>query len=86
MKSLSRGLAPIALLSALLLTACGGAPPEPVVVRPTVPASLLVCHPEPPPPPQNADDVALGDYLVALADAGEDCRRNLSEVGKLVEH
>lgn len=77
----------IALLSGLCLTACGsGPPPAPRVEiqRLTVPPALLSCQP-PPTPPAMADDRQLALYILALADAGDDCRDRLARVRGLVE-
>lgn len=77
---------PAALLSVLFLTACAGAPAVPQVqlIRPTIPAALLTCLPEPAPPPPQADDAALARYILSLADAGADCRDRLDRVRGLV--
>ena len=66
--------------------ACCSPPPEPMVVRPTVPASLLTCAPAPVPPDLNVPrwDEALANYLLDLGAAGQDCRGKLEAVGKLV--
>jgi hypothetical protein len=80
-------LAPIALLSVLSLTGCGGAPPplpKVEVHRITVPSSLLSCQPHPP-PPALTDDRDLARYILALADAGDDCRDRLGRVRALIE-
>lgn len=82
-----RAIALIAMLSALCLTACGsGPPPLPrvEVQRLTVPAMLLSCQPQPV-PPMTADDRQLALYILALADAGDDCRDRLARVKALVE-
>ena len=83
-----RPMTPLLLLSCLaLLTAC--AAPEPRVVvqsrveRISVPDALLVCAEQPEPPPiATQRDVA--EYVVTLADAGEDCRSKLASVRALV--
>lgn len=71
----------------LCLTACAGgpAPPVPAIrLEPvTVPPALLACRPEPPPPPAPADDRAVARYILALADAGADCRDRLDRVAGL---
>lgn len=80
-------LAPIAMLSALCLTACGSGPaplPRVEVQRLTVPPALLSCQPQPDPPTM-VDDRALALYILALADAGDDCRDRLGRVRGLVE-
>jgi hypothetical protein len=69
-------LAPIALLSALLLTGCA---PSKVAV----PASLLECQHQP-----GIDDVmddhAVARWMLDTVDAGEDCRAKLRLVRGLV--
>ena len=66
--------------------ACCSLPPEPVVVRPPVPASLLTCAPAPTPPDLNVPrwDEVLANYLLDLGAAGEDCRAKLGTVRGLV--
>lgn len=72
-------LAPIPLLSALLLTACASGPP--VAVKPlAVPESLLSCQAEPTAPDPAGGDAPLGAWIVDLADAGADCRDKLAAV------
>ncbi len=76
---------PAALLSLLCLTGCAGGPPAAPrveVVRMTVPAALLSCQPAPVPPAM-ADDRDLARYILALSDAGDDCRDRLSRVREL---
>ena len=67
--------------------ACCSPPPEPVVVRPPVPASLLTCAPAPKPPALNIPrwDEALANYLLDLGAAGADCRAHLHAVAGLVK-
>jgi hypothetical protein len=69
-------LAPIALLSALLLTGCAPG-------KVAVPASLLECQHQP-----GIDDVmddhALARWLLDTVEAGEDCRAKLRLVRGLV--
>jgi hypothetical protein len=74
------------LLSCVLLARCAPPAPEPVVVRPEVPASLLTCAAAPVPPDLNVPrwDQVLAGYLLDLGAAGDDCRAKLSAVGKLV--
>lgn len=69
------------LLSLLLLTGCGSMPPSMrLAPRPPVPPSLLSCPVQPAPPPATADDAALGDFILDLASAGDECRRKLDAV------
>lgn len=74
-----RAPAPIAFLCALLSTGCAVAPPPPVL-----PSALLTCRAAPEPPGPGAGDVALGVWIVDLAEAGEDCRARLREVRGIV--
>lgn len=69
----------------LLLTACGGRPPQVAEApRLTVPVSLLSCAPQPEPPAAGADDTALAHWILDLASAGDDCRGKLAAVGKVL--
>ena len=68
----------------LCLTACASAPPAPPT-KLEAPASLLSCRPEPAPPAKIKTDAQLADYMIAVADAGEDCRRKLAAVKEIVE-
>ncbi len=84
---LRRAPVPAALLSLLCLTGCAAGPepaPRVEVVRIAVPAALLSCQPAPVPPTM-ADDRDLARYILALADAGEDCRDRLARVRGLVD-
>lgn len=74
-----RAPAPIACLCALLSTGCAVAPAPPVL-----PPALLSCRDAPEPPAAGAGDVALGVWIVDLAEAGEDCRARLREVRGVV--
>lgn len=67
-------LAPIALLSALYLTAC--ATPQ----LPEVPTPLATCQPEPAPPASLVMDSDLTDWILDLRAAGADCRSKLQHV------
>jgi hypothetical protein len=75
-------LALIAVLCALCLTGCGGQPDVTVAWRPAPPVSLLSCRVQPDPPPVGADDTALADFILDLADAGADCRDKLAALGR----
>lgn len=78
-------MAASALLCAALSTACAEMPPavEIRTVRQNVPAALLSC-PEHPVPPEAPDDHAVAAYVLALAEAGEDCRSKLARVRAVV--
>ena len=67
--------------------ACCSPPPEPVVVRPPVPRSLLTCAPAPVAPDLNVPrwDQVLARYLLDLGAAGQDCRAHLHAVAGLVK-
>lgn len=72
----------------LFSTSCAPAPERPVLVkieRVTVkpPAELLTCRPEPVPNVRNHADLAA--WILALADAGADCRDRLAAVKEYVE-
>jgi hypothetical protein len=54
------------------------------VVPLEVPASLKTCAPEPVPPAGGADDAAVADYIVAIDDAGEDCRTHLRALNSVI--
>ena len=69
-------LAPIALLSALLLTGCAPG-------KVAVPASLLECQPQPG-LESIMDDHALAGWILDTVEAGEDCRAKLRLVRGLV--
>ena len=69
-----------ALSLLLALSAC--ARPDPPPGRP-VPASLLVCRPEPA-VPELTEDAVLMFYLLDLVEAGEDCRSRLARVREIV--
>ena len=77
--------AALLLLSCVLLARCAPAP-EPVVVRRTVPASLLACAPAPTPPVLSGPrwDEGLANFLLDQGAAGADCRAKLGAVAKLV--
>ena len=56
----------------------------PVVVPLTVPPSLLTCSAEPAPPAGRFTDTDVADYMLALSDAGQDCRDRLAGVARVV--
>lgn len=69
-------LIPLALVVAVVLTACG-------TTSATVPKQLLTCTPQPPAPSAGSQrDVGL--YVVDLAAAGADCRSKLGAVRGLL--
>lgn len=72
-----------ALLSGLLLASCANAPNRIVDRTLPLPAELLTCAPAPAVPGPDADDRAAAVFIVAVADAGEDCRGKLAEVRAL---
>ena len=71
-----------ATLSAVLLTRCAP-PPDPVLVKPLIPASLLTCGERPAPPlaPTNA---GLADFILDLAGWGDGCHDHLQRVKELL--
>lgn len=72
-------------LSALSLTGCGAVvAPQVRAERLEVPDSLLACLPEPQPPGDPVTDADLARWVLALAEAGEDCRGRLGHVRGLV--
>ncbi len=74
--------APAALLSLLSLAACVSQP-QPVAHLP-VPDGLLVCQMQPDTPPDPVTDQELADWILTVADAGQDCRDKLAQVGGLL--
>ena len=69
--------APLVPLCALFSTGCAS-PPVPVALpRPSIPASLLTCQPQPEPPRPDVTDAVLAGWIVDLAAAGQDCRDRL---------
>jgi hypothetical protein len=56
----------------------------PVIVRPDVPPSLLVCAAQPTPETMK-NDADLAYYILDLAQAGDECRRKLEKVKELLE-
>jgi len=80
----------LALASALLLTACVAPPPPAVVtqvqlVPPQIPPGLLRCRDQPEPPAWPYSEADAAEYVLDLAEAGDDCRRRLGEVRGLIE-
>ena len=71
-----------ALLSTMLLTACVR-PAAVLAPRPPVPNDLLTCVPQPV-PPQPKTDADVANFILDLADAGQDCRDKLSAVARVV--
>ena len=77
------------LVTALALAGCAHVPPAAAPVRvvvqgPVVPRALLRCEDEPDPLPEAAPVGAVAGYVVDLAEAGQDCRRKLGTVGRIV--
>lgn len=74
-----------------LLTACGSAPSLPALLtrvqveRVTVPAPLLTCAQEPQVPSGRISHEDVAVYLLALAEAGDDCRGKLTAVQGIIE-
>lgn len=74
-------LALSALLFPPLLTGCAGsAPPivKTVAIREPLPAALLDCEPDPDVPDATMGDREVAIYILALWQAGEDCRQRLA--------
>lgn len=76
------------LLAALALAGCATAPKPQIItrtlyVRQTIPPSLLTCA-SPPLVPQPTSQAAVARYIVALWEAGQDCRVKLAGVRALV--
>lgn len=76
------------LCASLALAGCATTPPPQVVtrtvyVRQSVPPSLLVCQPAPP-VPQPTSQAAVARYIVALWEAGQDCRVKLAGVRSVI--
>lgn len=78
----SQTLALCLMLSSLLLTGCGGV--EVVETRLKVPGHLLTCQAEPEPPIEMTGQAVAG-FIVDLAEAGEDCRRRLGAVQRILD-
>lgn len=72
----------------MLLTACGSTKTELLVetklVKPTIPAQLLVC-PDQPPVPEVKTQKDVAGFLLDVAEAGADCREKLARVRDLVK-
>jgi hypothetical protein len=68
--------------TALAFALCCAACASPPVV--TVPQALRQCQAEPAVPPDDADDVALAEWVAGVAFAGRDCRSVLARVVELV--
>lgn len=49
-----------------------------------MPDALQHCQAEPAPPLVLSRDADLADYVVALADAGDDCRAKLAAVARVL--
>ncbi|MDE8348955.1 MAG: hypothetical protein POG74_05645 [Acidocella sp.] len=74
------------LLLALLLAGCAQATPPAsriVTLTPMIPASLLHCAPAPDVPVASSQSV-VARYIVALWQAGEDCRAHVAAIAQVV--
>lgn len=76
------------LCAVLVLAGCATTPQPQIVtrtvyMRQTVPPSLLTCAPSPP-VPQPTSQAAVARYIVALWEAGQDCRVKLTGVRSVV--
>lgn len=80
---LSRRLAPIALLFALPLTACGSSADRPVVVTPK-PSEALLLPCQDPPATDTSTDTGVALVIIGLAQAYEDCRQRQADLAKWV--
>ncbi len=71
-----------ALLFAAWLTGCAPQPPITQIeyVTQAIPTSMLQCLPEPVVPPEPVTDRDIARWIVALRDAGDDCRGALQAV------
>jgi hypothetical protein len=69
-----------------LLLMAGCAAPAPmtkiVTVSPTVPAGLLTCAPAPD-VPSPVNQAVVANYIVALWQAGQDCRAHVAAISQL---
>lgn len=77
-----------ALCTALVLAGCASTSQPQVVtrtvyVRQSIPPSLLTCQPTPP-VPQPTSQAVVARYVVALWEAGQDCRVKLAGVQSAV--
>lgn len=76
------------LLAALALAGCATTPQPQIVtrtvyVRQAIPPSLLTCQPTPA-VPAAASQAVVARYIVALWEAGQDCRTKLAGVRAVV--
>jgi hypothetical protein len=72
------------LLCLLLLAGCAAPAPitKIVTVTPTMPAGLLSCAPAPE-VPAPLSQVVVANYIVALWQAGQDCRAHVAAISQL---
>jgi len=71
------------LIPLLLLAGCASAPVTKIVtVTPTVPAALLSCAPAPG-VPSPVSQAVVANYIVALWQAGQDCRAHVAAISQL---
>lgn len=78
----------LCFLAAFILTGCTPDPQPQIVtrtvyVRQSIPPSLLTCQPTPPVPQPTSQAVAAW-YIVALWEAGQDCRVKLAGMKTIV--
>ncbi|SEQ87905.1 hypothetical protein SAMN05216548_108180 [Faunimonas pinastri] len=78
----------VVLLAALSSGACATKPADPpirvVYQRQELPSTLLSCKAEPAVPAKPRTQKAVARYVVALADAGADCRGKVAAVRQAV--
>jgi hypothetical protein len=74
-----------AALLCLLLAACAAPPPATriVTVSPQIPGTLLHCAPAPD-VPLTGSQAIIARYVVALWQAGEDCRAHLAAINQAI--
>lgn len=72
------------LIMPLLLLGCAASSPQVariVMIEPQVPASMLRCAPSPA-VPQAGSQAVVAQYVVALWQAGEDCRTHVRAIAQ----
>jgi hypothetical protein len=72
------------LIPLLLLAGCAAPAPvtKIVTVTPTMPAGLLTCAPAPD-VPTPVNQAVVANYIVALWQAGQDCRAHVAAISQL---
>jgi hypothetical protein len=68
-----------------LLAACTQPPVRLVTLTPQIPAGLLRCAPNPA-VPEASSQAVVAEYIVALWEAGQDCRARLAAIAKTQTH